>query len=89
MKVRLERLSSSHNNLRDTFITGRCETPPAIGECFFMVAPPRDKKEPGMVRTVTTTPVTKVKKEGTKFYFETRNSSYALELVGGDDDGSF
>lgn len=74
MKVRLNKITSVHNNLSRDWYTGFCSELPIVGKSFLM-----DSKEEGMLWT------TKVLSYNTNFpsktiRFKTKNSEYELVL---------
>jgi hypothetical protein len=79
MKVKLIKVTSNHQNLRDDVIEGEAEFLPKVGERFFMTAPPRDS---GNIRVLETSPVTEVTRTDEDTYeFSTRNSRYDLIIL--------
>jgi len=81
MRVRLVRLSSTHNKLRTDKIEGECLELPEVGRSFIMTAPPLDPK--AQQREIWTTPVQSVGwlPSRTKAVFQTKNSRYRLEMM--------
>lgn len=80
-KVRLTKISSTHNNLRTDSIEGEAAYLPAIGLPFVMFG---DALTPnGVHRMVMTTNVQIILEdnEGGVIEFDTENSKYKLELL--------
>ena len=79
-EVKLTQLSSSHNNVRTKEIVGKCYNLPKVGNAFFMVAAPLDKR--AAVRYFHSSRIEKVTGKYPKFRFKTLNSLYKLEVEG-------
>ena len=81
MRVRLVRLSSTHNKLRTDRVEGECQDLPEVGRMFIMTASPLDPA--GSHREIWTTPVRSISwlPSKTKAVFQTKNSRYRLEMM--------
>jgi hypothetical protein len=88
-KVRLTKVSSSHNYVRDDVIEGECEKLPHKGFCFTLFAKPKVKVRmdggENNTRVIFTTPIVSISEmltmNGIVFEFETINSKYKLEVL--------
>ena len=79
---RLNRLSSTHNNIRSNPIDGHyLFFPPTVGQGFTFVADALDPviRELDGARYIRTSEVTEVQESGDYIYFATQNSEYELE----------
>ena len=77
-KIKLTKNKSNHSNLRSDVIDGYCHDLPQKNVPFIMFS----KGLEGGVRIVKTTPIAKLDVSGDfKFDFETRNSSYSIEII--------
>lgn len=74
MRVRLERLESTHRNLRTDHVEGDAERMPQVGVCFRMLAPGLEFG----TRFIETSPVVRVDDGGV---FHTANSTYKLTEI--------
>ncbi len=71
----LEKIESTHNNLRTDTVQGTFE-PPEIGKSFILYG---EGLEFG-VRVIQTTPIKELTKEEKGFCFKTMNSTYKLSV---------
>lgn len=79
--VKLTRVDSIHNNLRDEAVYGWTNDLPEYGSVFQMFAAPRDNPEAN-VRLITTSNVQEVIGQDDKtIVFSTRNSTYKVEVL--------
>lgn len=80
MQVKLTKIKSTHNNIGDDPITGEANALPIVGFIFTMVHP-----RPGLqlhTRRLVTTEVTDlVFIDETTYEFQTKNSTYKLEIL--------
>jgi len=83
LPVKLTQLASTHNNVRTKEIIGECITIPVIGQQFVMFSTPLDNTK--NVRLLRTSTIKSVKKEGSKYFFDTENSSYLAEMSDEED----
>jgi hypothetical protein len=79
MKVKLTKLSSTHQNLRTDTIEGNADLLPEVGQCFAMTAEPLDPR--ASFRWVRTTPIQSIEAMGDTYRFTTENSTYQLEVL--------
>ena len=80
LKVKLVKISSTHNNLRTSEIEGHCTSIPQVGYTFTMFAPPL---ESGNIRNIWTTHIKTCdyNEAEKKFTFTTQNSTYTLDVL--------
>jgi len=85
LSVKLIKVESTHQNLRDNEIIGKCTLIPEVGNNFLLFSEAKDDdfKAMGGFRTITTTPILEVSYDSnTKiFEFKTKNSQYKLEVL--------
>lgn len=84
MKVKLTRLSSTHENLRTTVVEGTSDALPEVGKPFKLIGEPLDPA--ASFRMVYTTPIQHLEVVGDVYRCRTENSLYEIEVTRVDND---
>jgi len=83
MKAKLKKINSNHNNLRTDTVEGHIDFLPEVNLPFMIKAEPIDPNAD--IRLVWTTPVKSVQYiDSNTIVFETKNSTYEIELLNSD-----
>ena len=81
-QVKLTKINSTHDNVKDTEFIGSMPFEPKIGQTFFMAWPHEDPRKHNRIQTSAL--VNKKYLSNKVFEFKTKNSTYQAEYL--DDD---
>ena len=78
-RVRLNKIISTHENLRTSEVEGESLALPTIGEGFILIG--KSLTEGANARLVVTSEIKEVEQDGIDYVFKTLNSTYRLEIL--------